>query len=99
MGIIGGSIGNVAIYNHHVQVIAQRSVAIINSYVDNNYVKIFLNSPFLQLLLSANASGTAQGGVYLGQLKALFFPLPPLAEQKRIVAKAEELMRISNMSK
>ena len=39
-----------------------------------------------------NASGTAQKGFYLNQTENLLIPLPPLAEQKRIVAKIEELL-------
>ena len=40
----------------------------------------------------ANATGTAQKGFYLKQVANLLIPLPPLAEQKRIVAKIEELL-------
>ena len=39
-----------------------------------------------------NASGTAQKGFYLNQTENLLIPFPPLAEQKRIVAKIEELL-------
>ena len=92
LGIIGGSIGNVAIYRHDQRVIAQRSIAIMNSLIDNDFLNFFLRSPQLQTFLGLNTSGTAQGGVYLGQLKSIMFPLPPLAEQWRIVAKLNELM-------
>ena len=40
----------------------------------------------------ANATGTAQKGFYLNQVEKLLIPIPPLAEQKRIVAKIEELL-------
>ena len=39
-----------------------------------------------------NATGTAQKGFYLNQVETMLIPLPPLAEQKSIVAKIEELL-------
>lgn len=92
MGIIGGSIGNVAIYTHEIKVIAQRSIAIMRFEISTTFSKILLESPLVQNKLIASTSGSAQGGVYLGTLKNLPIPLPPLAEQKRIVTKIEELL-------
>ena len=92
MGIIGGSIGNVAVYTHDVKVIAQRSIAIMRFLISTTFSKILLESPLIQNRLITSTSGSAQGGVYLGTLKNLPIPLPPLAEQKRIVAKIEELL-------
>lgn len=92
MGIIGGSIGNVAIYTHNERVIAQRSVAIMGFLINTDFSKILLESPLIQNKLMISTSGSAQGGVYLGTLKNLSVPLPPLAEQKRIVEKLEQLL-------
>ena len=91
IGIIGGSIGNLAYYNHDEKVIAQRSIAIIDSLIDNYYVGNTLLSPFIQGIMK-KSSGTAQGGIYLGTLKSLLVPMPPLSEQKRIVARLEEIL-------
>lgn len=100
LGIIGGSIGNTAIYNHEEKVIAQRSIAIISAIIPSLYVLIFLNSGFSQNFFSDESNGSAQGGIYLGKLNSMLFPLPPLAEQKRIVARVDELMkRIDEMEK
>jgi len=90
MGIIGGSIGNIAIYNHDEKVIAQRSIAIIDTLANNEFIKVILQSPLIQHQLK-NTSSTAQGGVYLGTINEILIPFPPLEEQKRIVKKIEEL--------
>lgn len=91
MGIIGGSIGNVGVYLHREKVIAQRSIAIIHVLIDAAYLISILRCPYIQTYIHAVAAGSAQGGVYLGTLSNLLIPLPPLAEQRRIVAKLEEL--------
>ena len=91
LGIIGGSIGNIAIYDLTEKVIAQRSIAIINTAVSNIFISLLLQSPYIQSQLQ-DSKGTAQGGVYLGSLRNLLIPLPPLAEQKRIVAAIEKFM-------
>ena len=92
MGIIGGSIGNIGIYLHNEKVIAQRSIAIIHTLINSDYLMIILRCPYIQNLMRAVAAGSAQGGVYLGTLKKLLIPLPPLAEQKRIVEKLNEIL-------
>ena len=77
------------------KVIAQRSIAIIDTLVSNNYIKTVLQSPFIQHQLK-NTSSTAQGGVYLGTINELVIPMPPLSEQKRIVAEIKEILPYTN---
>jgi len=89
LGIIGGSIGNVAIYDLSVPVIAQRSISIIDTYVSNIYCFYLLQSTIFQSLFLEKSIGNAQAGVYLGELDKLYIPLPPLAEQNRITAEIE----------
>ena len=53
--------------------------------IDSKYLMYVLQAPMIIEWLNANAKGNAQVGIYLKDLAKLSFPLPPLAEQKRIV--------------
>ena len=90
LGIIGGSIGNVAIFDLSVPVIAQRSISIIDTYVSNIYCFYLLQSTIFQSLFLEKSIGNAQAGVYLGELDKLYIPLPPLSEQQRLVAEIKK---------
>jgi len=93
LGIIGGSIGNAAIFQHDEEVIAQRSIAIIDTLGLNEYAYWAIQSPLFFSYYSA-ASGTAQGGVYLGAIAEMLLPIPPLFEQGHIVSRVTGLLRI-----
>jgi type I restriction enzyme S subunit len=60
-------------------------------FIDRQYFALFLKSPFYWHSISDSKSGIAVGSVNAQKLAAIPIPLPPLAEQKRIVAKIEEL--------
>ena len=91
LGIIGGSIGNTAIYGYDEPVIAQRSIAIFGSSINNKYMKLLLDSPLFQQQFNSKSNGTAQGGIYLGELANMLVPLPPVNEQNRILASLSSL--------
>ncbi|MCI5544253.1 MAG: restriction endonuclease subunit S [Azospirillum sp.] len=54
------------------------------------YLYYLLQSPYFFGIFKENISGII-GGVSINKIKELIIPLPPLAEQKRIVKKIEEL--------
>ena len=56
------------------------------------YIFYYLQSPAFMELFFANKSGII-GGVSIAKVKEILIPLPPLAEQKRIVEKIEELFK------
>ena len=91
LGIIGGSIGNTAIYGYDEPVIAQRSIAIFGSLINNKYMKLLLDSPLFQQQFNSKSNGTAQGGIYLGELANMLVPLPPVNEQNRILTSISSL--------
>jgi len=58
------------------------------------YIKTYLGSQVYWSQLYDNASGTGQPNVNATALKSLFIPIPPLAEQHRIVKKVDELLTL-----
>lgn len=68
-----------------------RAVPLIN--VNPNYLKLFLGSKLYWNQLFEGSMGTGQPNVNGVTLSKLKFSLPPLSEQKRIVAKVDELMK------
>lgn len=60
--------------------------------IDLEYLKYFFQSPFAQSSFKGFVLGTSIPTFSQLNLISMFIPLPPLAEQKRIVAKIEELM-------
>ena len=68
--------------------------AVPSNQVFPKYIKIFLDSPLYWEQLYAKSMGTGQPNVNATSLKSLIIPLPPLAEQKRIVEKCDRLMSL-----
>jgi type I restriction enzyme S subunit len=56
------------------------------------FVYYYLTSSLGQLMVSKHDNGSAQPNLSANNIQKYYFPLPPLAEQRRIVAKIDELM-------
>lgn len=74
--------------------IASTAFAILNGHglVLPRYLWIVLRSPFMVECVEENQRGQAYPAINDADFAILPFPLPPLAEQHRIVAKVDELM-------
>ncbi len=78
------------------------SVALLKfnkNYIHNKYFQILINSPLVQEQASQNTKGVGNKNWVMRDIAKTLVVLPPLAEQKRIVAKIEELMPFIEESK
>ncbi len=65
------------------------------SQINERFLCCFLNSPVGNEALRRTSGASAQQAIYIAHLKRNYVvPLPPLAEQHRIVEKVKELMKL-----
>ncbi|NBN80301.1 restriction endonuclease subunit S [Microvirga tunisiensis] len=76
--------------------IASTAFAVLNGhgYVVPRYIWTVLRSPFMVECVEETQRGLAYPAINDADFAVLPFPLPPLAEQHRIVAKVDELMAL-----
>jgi type I restriction enzyme S subunit len=89
---------NVAVVEDEIEPapIASTAFAIINGLglILPRFIWIVLRSPFMVAAVEETQRGQAYPAINDADFAVLPFPLPPLAEQHRIVAKVEELMAL-----
>jgi type I restriction enzyme S subunit len=89
---------NIAIVEEEISPppIASTAFAILNGFglVIPRYQWIVLRSPFFVVCVEEKMRGQAYPAINDSDFSLLPFPLPPLAEQHRIVAKVDELMAL-----
>ena len=81
---IVGTIGRSVVVQDEI-ITLQRSVAVIkpNSNMNSYYINQYLKSETAQKQFSSKAHGSSQKGVYLGDLKKLQIPTPPIELQNQ----------------
>lgn len=98
----GGTVGRTGFVDEYVfseydKFVADSHVTVVrsNKNINSKYVYYFLITPLIQRGIEERCSGSTNQ-IELGTetIKNYLFPLPPLAEQKRIVTKLEQLFKV-----
>ena len=90
---INGTLGNIAFYNDE-KIILGKSACYFN-LINNtmkNFIYWIIKTTYFIDYATQEATGTTIKNVSLATMRNLPIPLPPLAEQKRIVAAIEQFM-------
>ena len=100
-----GTIGNIAIFDGSFKAHLGSNVGKIellngdNEYVIEEYVLYYLRSGIGFQQLTKYKKATAQESISIDAIRNVIIAIPPLAEQKRIVAKLEQLLPLCDRLK
>jgi type I restriction enzyme S subunit len=66
----------------------------ITEDVFGQFIRLAIDAPFCQSWMAGETKGVALQGVNVSDFRRMPVPLPPLAEQRRIVAKVDKLVSL-----
>lgn len=86
-----GTLGRSCIYNGNYNICFQRSVTVLRTTINNQFLKYYFDSGYYQNYVEEHSTGTAQMGFYLKEMANSPIAVPPIEEQNRIVASINDL--------
>jgi type I restriction enzyme, S subunit len=92
-----GTTGIAIVVNQSVDFSIFVSLALLKpfiNYLNSSYLSLVINSPFVKKMSKEGTEGIGNKNLVLRKIKNFKIPIPPLNEQKRIVAKVDQLMAL-----
>ena len=92
-----GSIGRTAIVDTDDPFCINQSVAVLwlrSCHFDRRYLQLAIDCPQTQQAVLAKTEGAAIKHISIIDFGQMVFPVPPVAEQHRVVAKVDEFMKV-----
>ena len=102
MNIVGASIGRTAVFDIDNLANINQAVCLIRTlgnFLSGNFLLIFFNSEVCKNYMFDKQVDNARANLSMGNISNFVLPIPPLAEQHRIVAKVDELMALCDQLK
>jgi type I restriction enzyme S subunit len=99
LNITGGSIGRCCLVPASLgQANVSQHVAIIRTAVEDiqSYLHRLILSPYFQSFVISEQTGAGRGGLPKNRMDRIPVALPPVAEQRRILSRIDELMDLCN---
>jgi type I restriction enzyme, S subunit len=98
---IGAGIGDVCLFSDTQRWHLAPNVAKVEPFADLNigYLNLFMNSPEGRKEIFKLMKSTAQPSLSMETIREIWVPIPPVEEQKRIVARIDELMALCDTLK
>lgn len=97
---VGATIGRSTIVTDYREMVIVRSVTLIRASAEFvPFLSSAIGSQMMQRQIWNGVRQSAQPGLYLNVTNGLLIPIPPLAEQERIVAKLDQLMALCDTLK
>lgn len=95
IGRVGAGIGETAVIDQDLDFCIYVSLGLVQpfkQFLSSEYLAYVFNSPYGYKYAKGNISskGGSAGNFNLGRIRSFLIPLPPLSEQKRIVAEIEK---------
>lgn len=88
-----GKVGNIPIEFDGAN-LTENANKLITYDLDNDYVKLMMNSAAIQNQITEATTKVGQPKLAIMRIKSLLIPLPPIAEQQRIVSKIKECLNL-----